>query len=190
MAQPAEQVPGVIRTVSSREVYRNRWLSVREDVVQRQDGSRGIYSVVDRADYVVVIAAERGGFHLVDQYRYPTRGRCWEFPQGCFPAGRTGTAEELGRLELVEETGLTAESWVPLGTLDAWHGASPQAFTAFLATGLHTGEHRREHEEQDMRQRWVSRVDFEAMIRSGAIRDDSTVAAYQLLQLHERATAE
>nr|BFE84754.1 hypothetical protein GCM10020093_073550 [Planobispora longispora] len=78
-------LPGTIRTVSTREVYRNRWLSFREDVVERADGTRGIYSVVDRPDYAVVIAADGGGFHLVEQYRYPIRGRYWEFPQGCFP---------------------------------------------------------------------------------------------------------
>jgi len=188
MAQPAEPVPGLIQTVSSREVYRNPWLSVREDVVQRQDGSRGIYSVVDRPDYVVVIAAERGGFHLVDQYRYPIRGRYWEFPQGCFPAGRTGTAEELGRTELAEETGLRATSWTPIGRPYGWHGASGQAFTVFLATGLRAGAPAREHEEQDMGQRWASRAEFEQMIRAGRIRDDNTMAAYLLLLLHERAT--
>jgi 8-oxo-dGTP pyrophosphatase MutT (NUDIX family) len=178
-----------IRTVSTREVYRNRWLSVREDVVRRPDGSEGIYSVVDRPDYAVVIAAERDGFHLVSQYRYPIRGRFWEFPQGCFPDGRTGTAEELGRAELAEETGLRAASWTDLGTLYGWHGASGQAFTTFLATGLRAGPPRREHEEQDMLCRWVPRAGFEQMIRDGDVRDDSTVAAYFLLLMHERGTA-
>ncbi|MDA0631892.1 NUDIX hydrolase [Nonomuraea sp. MCN248] len=186
MVQPMERVPGVIRTVSSQEVYRNPWLSLREDVVERPDGSRGIYSVVDRPDYAVVIAAEDGGFHLVEQYRYPIQGRYWEFPQGSFPQGRAGTPEELARAELAEETGVTAASWTPLGSLFGWHGASGQAFTAFLATGLSRGVPRREHEEQDMRQRWVSRAEFEEMIRDGSIRDDSTVAAYFLLLMHER----
>lgn len=187
MVQHAEPAPGLIETVSSREVYRNPWLSLREDVVRRPDGTEGIYSVVDRPDYVVVIAAERGGFHLVDQYRYPVRGRYWEFPQGCFPQGRTGTAEELGRAELAEETGLSASSWTALGAPYGWHGASGQAFTAFLATGLDAGAPQREHEEQDMGQCWVPRAEFERMIRAGRIRDDSTLAAYLLLLLHERA---
>ncbi|MBN3933100.1 NUDIX hydrolase [Streptomyces verrucosisporus] len=186
MRRIPEPAPGIIRTVSSREVYRNPWLSLREDVVERPDGSRGLYSVVDRPDYAVVIAAEHGGFHLVDQYRYPVRGRYWEFPQGCFPPGRNGTAEELGRAELAEETGLSAASWTALGTPYGWHGASGQAFTVFLATGLSTGPPRREHEEQDMRHRWVPRAEFERMILAGEIRDDSTLAAYLLLQLHER----
>jgi 8-oxo-dGDP phosphatase len=177
---------GVIRTVTSREIYRNRWLSLREDVVERPDGTRGIYSVVDRPDYAVVIAAERDGFHLVEQYRYPLGGRFWEFPQGCLPDGRTGPAQEVARTELAEETGLRARSWTALGRLYGWQGASGQAFTAFLATGLTAGPHRREHEEQDMRHRWVPRAEVERMIADGEIQDDSSVAAYLLLMLHER----
>src|SRR5690606_40047157 len=97
------------------------------------------------------------------------------------------TGVQTCALPISEETGLSATSWTPLGTLYGWHGASGQAFTVFLATGLRAGTPRREHEEQDMRHRWVSRAEFERMIRTGAIRDDSTVAAYLLLQLHERA---
>ena len=36
-----------------------------------------------------------------------------------------------------------------------------------------------------MRQRWVARGEFKNMIRNGTITDDSTVAAYSLLMLHE-----
>ena len=38
-----------------------------------------------------------------------------------------------------------------------------------------------------MRQAWVPRARFEEMIGEGAITDDSTVAAYALLLLYERA---
>lgn len=188
MAQPAEPVPGTIRTVSSREVYRNPWLSLREDVIERPDGSHGIYSVVDRPDFVVVIAAEDDGFHLVDQYRYPIGGRYWEFPQGAFPDRRPVDPVELAHRELAEETGLRARSLVELGHLFGWHGASGQAFTVFLATQLTHGRPDREPEEQDMRHRWFPRAEFERMIRDGRIKDNCTLAAYTLLLLHERGT--
>jgi hypothetical protein len=38
-----------------------------------------------------------------------------------------------------------------------------------------------------MQQRWVSRGEFKNMIRNGTITDDSTVAAYSLLALHEES---
>jgi ADP-ribose pyrophosphatase len=71
-----------IETISSREVYRNRWMTVREDAIRRQDGSSGIYGVVHKPDFSLIIPYENGAFHLVEQYRYPVKGRYLEFPQG------------------------------------------------------------------------------------------------------------
>jgi ADP-ribose pyrophosphatase YjhB (NUDIX family) len=177
----------VIRQVASRVVYRNPWLTLREDEVERPDGSRGIYSVVEKPDFALIIPMERDGFHLVEQYRYPTGRRMWEFPQGTFPAGERGEPDALARKELEEETGIRAGSLHRLGFLHCAHAISGQGFHVYLATDLHHGTARREVEEQDMRQNWVSRGNFEDMVRRGVITDDSTVAAYMLLRLNEHA---
>lgn len=177
-----------VRRLSSRVVYRNPWMTVREDAVQRLDGSRGVYGLVDRPDFALVIPAEDDGFHLVEEYRYPIGRRSWNFPQGSAPDQQECAPLELARRELAEETGLRAGTMTPLGFLHCSHGSSKQGFHAFLATELQAGPADREIEEQDMRQRFVSRREFEQMIRTGAITDDSTVAAYMLLLLRERAT--
>ncbi|MDT7805878.1 MAG: 8-oxo-dGDP phosphatase [Actinomycetota bacterium] len=177
-----------IRRLSTRLVYRNAWLAVHEDRIERQDGSEGIYSVIERPDFALVMATENDGFHLVDQYRYPVRGRYWEFPQGCFPDWGAGTQEELARAELAEETGLRAGALRHLGHMLAWHGASPQACDVFVATDLTPGPPDREPSEQDMRHRWVTRGEFERMIRDGEIKDNSTIAAYGLYLLAERGS--
>ena len=177
---------GVVRQVSTREVYRNRWLSLREDEVARPDGSAGIYSVVDKPDFALVIPAEPDGFHLVEQYRYPVGGRYWEFPQGTTSAGVTLPPEELARGELAEETGLRAGRLELLGHLHCAYGMSSQGFDVFLATELTPGPTAREDTEQDMRQRLVTRAEFEALVRSGRVTDDSTLAAYALLLMRER----
>lgn len=186
MTQAPDAETVAVRQLSSHIVYQNPWLTLREDQVERLDGSRGIYSVIDRPDFALVIPMEKDGFHLVDQYRYPIRGRYWEFPQGCFADGRDGEPAELASTELAEETGLRANSLIHLGHLFGAHGISGQGFNVFLATGLVPGAPNREIEEQDMRQRWFARTEFERMIRNGQIRDDSTVAAYTLLLLSER----
>jgi hypothetical protein len=36
-------------------VYENRWMKVREDAIRRQDGSIGIYGVVEKSDFVVIV---------------------------------------------------------------------------------------------------------------------------------------
>ncbi|MDL4774936.1 MULTISPECIES: NUDIX domain-containing protein [Thermomonosporaceae] len=176
-----------VRRLASRVVYENAWMTVREDEIQRLDGARGIYGVVDKPDFALVIPAADGGFHMVEEYRYPIGRRTWNFPQGSFPGDETGTPEELARRELAEETGFRAATLTPLGYLNASHGTSSQGFHVFLATGLEPGPHARETEEQDMRQRFVGRAEFERLVREGAVTDDSTVAAYTLLALHENA---
>ena len=121
--------------------------------------------------------------------RYPVGHRSWEFPQGTLPNRADGEPAELARRELAEETGLRARRLYHLGDLHPAKGMSSQGLAVFVAEGLETGEHAREHEEQDMRQRWVSRSDFEDMIRSGHVTDDSTLAAYLLFLLQRPAEA-
>ena len=75
-----------ITRIASREVYRNDWMIVREDDIRRPDGSPGIYGVVDKPDYALVIAVDGERVRLVEQFRYPLGERRWEFPQGTAPA--------------------------------------------------------------------------------------------------------
>lgn len=172
-----------MRTLGSREVYRNAWLSVREDDVQRDDGSVGIYGVVDRQDFALVVPAERDGFWLVEQYRYPVRRRSWEFPQGTWGAGATGTPEELAAAELREETGLRAESLRHLGHFHEAYGMSSQGFDVYLATGLTPGEPERDPTEQDMRHAFFPEAELLGLIARGKMVDACTLAAYALVQI-------
>jgi 8-oxo-dGDP phosphatase len=176
-----------IRMLASGVVYEDDWMRLRRDEIERRDGSRGTYAFIEKRDFALVIPAENDGFHLVEEFRYPIARRTWSFPQGGFPRGESGSPEELARLELEQETGLRARELVRLGYLHTSHGTSSQAGHYFLATGLSPGPPSREAEEQDMRQAWVSRARFEEMIGEGLITDDSTVAAYTLLLLNERA---
>jgi 8-oxo-dGTP pyrophosphatase MutT (NUDIX family) len=171
------------RTLSSTVRFANRWLSLREDEIERADGSRGVYTVVDKPDFALVIPLERDGFHLVEQYRYPVGARSWEFPSGSFPAGVTGTPEEMAAAELAEETGFVAGRLEKLGFVHCANALTGEGAHVFLATGLTPGEPHREETEQDMRQQWFSRADVAAMITDGVLTDGPTLAAYLLLTL-------
>ena len=181
-----------IERLTSREVYRNPWMVVREDGVRRLDGSPGIYGVIDKPTYALVIATDGDRYRLVEQYRYPIGLRRWEFPQGTAPESADGSeppAEELAARELREETGLRAGSMVRLGMLDVAPGMSSQRGWVWLATGLTEGEHEREHEEQDMRSAWFSRAEMERMMLDGELTDAQTLAAWALYLLRERSDA-
>lgn len=176
-----------IRTLATSVVYSDPWMRLRRDNIERRDGSRGSYAFIEKPDFALVIPFHNDGFHLVEEYRYPIGRRTWSFPQGGFPPGGPGgNPEELAQLELAQETGFRAATMTRLGTLHCAHGLTNQRGHIFLATGLTPGEPDREVEEQDMRQDWVRRYDFEKMIDNGEITDDSTVAAYGLFLIAER----
>lgn len=172
-----------IRALASRQIYQNNWLTIREDDIRRPDGSTGVYAVVDKPTYALVIPRDGDRFHLVEQFRYPLGLRRWEFPQGTAPDRADLEPAALAARELREETGLTAASLVELGVLDVAPGMSSQRGRVFLATGITEGPHDREHEEQDMRSAWFDRAEIEQMMRDGVITDAQSMAAWTLLLL-------
>lgn len=174
-----------MQTLSSRQVYANRWMTVREDAVRRADGTDGIYGVIDKPTYALVIPLDGDRLHLVEQFRYPVGRRRWEFPAGTAPDRAEVDPAELAARELAEETGLVAGRMELLGRLDVAPGMSSQLGTAWLATELTAGPARREHTEQDMRAAWFTVGEFDAMIRRGDVTDAQSLAAYLLLHLRD-----
>lgn len=176
-----------METLSSRQVYANSWMTVREDAVRRPDGTDGIFGVIDKPTAAVVIPRDGDRLHLVEQFRYPVGARRWEFPMGTAPERAEVDPAQLAARELAEETGLVAGRMELLGRLDIAPGMSSQREHVFLATGLTAGAPDREHQEQDMRTAWFTVAEFEAMVGDGRIVDAQTLAAYLLLLLHRRA---
>ena len=172
-----------IERLGSREIFRNAWLTLREDEIAYADGTRGLYTVVEKHDFALVLPYSGEGFWLVQQYRYALGRRAWEFPQGGWPAGRSGTPEQLAAAELREETGLRAERFEHLGRLDSAPGYASNAFDVFLATGLTEGEPNREASEADMVHAHFTETELRRMITDGEFRDSNSLAALTLLQL-------
>ncbi|MGG5810249.1 NUDIX domain-containing protein [Falsiroseomonas sp. CW058] len=177
-----DDTPDIVAT-ATRIVYENRWMRVREDAVRRRDGSAGIYGVVEKDDFVVVVPVEAdGSIHLVQQFRYPVGARFWEFPQGMW-GGPGADPRRAAEHELAEETGLAAASMVEAGHLYEGYGTMNQGFRVYLATGLTPGQARPEAEEQDLVSRRFPRAEVERMLREGEIKDSVTLAAWGLLAL-------
>lgn len=175
-----------IKTISSREVYRNPWTSVREDVIERANGQRGIYGVIDKDPASIIIPLEKtaeGEFvYLIEQFRYTVGGRFSEFPQGGWEEANVDP-EQMARGELREETGLTAEKMTLLSTLQIAYGVMNQKHHVFLAEGLTHGESEPDAEEHDLVLKRVSVPEFEHMVLSGEIVDNCSVAAWGLYKI-------
>src|SRR5688500_19976284 len=90
------------RTITSRPVYANPWVRIREDVAEMPDGRTTIYGVVECKPAVGVLPfVDERTVVLVGQYRYVARDFFWEMPTG---GGGDGEAlEGAARRELGEE---------------------------------------------------------------------------------------
>jgi 8-oxo-dGTP pyrophosphatase MutT (NUDIX family) len=176
----------VIKTISSREVYRNKWTRVREDVIERANGERGVYGVIDKDPACIVIpldATPAGDFiYLVEQFRYTVGRRYKELPQGGWEIPDPDP-EAMARGELREETGLTAERLTLLATLQIGYGVMNQKHYVFLAEGLTPGPHQRDAEESDLEVHRVSVAEFEAMLLDGTIVDNCSAAAWGIYRV-------
>lgn len=171
-----------IRTLGSREVYRNPWLRVREDEIERGDGSQSIYGVVEKDDCAVILPIEGDTIYLVEQFRYTIGQRALELPQGGWETADVDP-EELARGELREETGLVADSMTYLGALWIAYGFARQRQYVYLATGLkHVGADP-DPEEQDLVVKTATITEFERMLLDGTIQEVTTLAAWGLYKL-------
>jgi len=171
-----------IRTLATREIYRNRWLRLREDQIERSNGAHGIYSVVEKDDCAIIIPLEGDTLYLIEQFRYTIQQRALELPQGGWETADVNP-EELARGELREETGLIAASMIQLGAMWVAYGFARQKMHVFLATGLTLAGTDPDPEEHDLVLRSTSVAEFEEMLLSGTIRDDCTIAAWGLYRL-------
>jgi 8-oxo-dGTP pyrophosphatase MutT (NUDIX family) len=171
-----------ITTLSSREVYRNHWMRLREDEILRSNGKKGIYGVVEKNDAAIILPIDRGRVWLVEQFRYTIQERTLELPQGGWEM-EIDSPEELARGELKEETGLDAANMTHLGTLWIAYGFCRQKQHVFLATGLTQTEKEPDPEEHDLVIRSVPVEEFEQMMLSGQVRDNCTLSAWGLYLL-------
>ncbi len=48
-----------IKTISAREVYRNKWTRVREDIIERSNGERGVFGVIEKDPACIIIPLEK-----------------------------------------------------------------------------------------------------------------------------------
>lgn len=168
-------LPNPWRTVSSRDVYANPWIEVREDAVVRPDGSPGIYGVVSFRTVAlgaVPLHADSTTV-LVGQHRYTLDEWSWEIPEGGGDPQRPAE-QELAR-ELEEETGLVAARLTPLGRLHTSNSVTDERALLFLAEDLTEGPARPEPTEQLVTWR-LPLADAVAMAEDGRITDSMSVA--------------
>jgi ADP-ribose pyrophosphatase len=163
------------RTLTTRDVYVNPWIRVREDVAELPDGRTTLYGVVQCATAVGVLPfLDARTVVLVGQYRYVARDFYWEMPTG---AVRPGESEEAAvQRELAEEAGYEADRLVKLGTFHSSKSVVDETAHVYLAEGLRPVVHDADDTEF-LEVRAFSLDEVVRMVDASEIRDAMTVVA-------------
>lgn len=106
-------------------VHENRFITVADVTIDRH-GERGLYTIIERADTVLMFVRDKVGDRvlLLEQHRFPSNMRSLELPMGAIEAGET--PYEAACRELMEETGLTIRSHDPVASFYPSAGLSAQ----------------------------------------------------------------
>jgi len=174
------------KKLSSRVVYDNDWMEVREDHVINPGGGENQYGHVHFKNRAVAIVAldESDNTWLVGQQRYTLDEYSWELPMGGAPLDEEPLA--AARRELLEETGLSARDWQEVMRLHTSNSITDEVGFVYVATDLSMGAPNTE-ETEELEVRKVPLQAAVQMVLDGEITDAISAAA--LLRLHALKTA-
>lgn len=137
---------GSWKVVSSKTVYKNPWMTVREDSVIRPDGKPGIFGVATLLPGSSVLPITDDGYvYITEEYRYGVERDSIEAASGGMDKNETPL--ETAKRELLEETGLIADEWINCGMVDPLTSVIVAPQYLFIAKGLKQGEAKPEETE-------------------------------------------
>ncbi len=169
-------LPQPWRTLSSREVYRNPWLRLREDIAELPDGRTTLYGVCEFGDCVGVLPfVDDDHVVMVRQYRYVQgESHRWEMPTGGVRSGES--LEAAAQRELIEEAGYRAGLLTPINTYFTSKSVCQETAHLFVGRDLEPVGAR--PDETEFLQ--IAVLPFEEVLRqvlASEIRDSMTVIA-------------
>ncbi len=163
------------KTASTRAVYENRWMKLREDIAVLPNGRTTIYGVVECADAVGVLPfVDRETVLMVGQYRYVAQDFHWEMPTGGRHAGET--LEQAAQRELAEEAGHEAGRLIKLCDFHTSKSILREVAHLYLAEDLRPASCPPDHTEF-IERRVFPFSEVLAMVERGEIKDSMTVIA-------------
>lgn len=160
------------KTLSSKQVYKGRFLKIEQDEVQAPDGKVYVREYILHPGAAMMIPLlPNGNVIMVHQYRHAVKQVMLEFP-----AGKRDPGEQTlntAKRELVEETGYEAREWKFLTTIHPVIGYSNEHIDLYLAKDLLQMEQKLDHGEF-IEVVEVNPKDLMQLVREGKVSDVKT----------------
>jgi len=163
------------------ELYSGERLSIEKKQIRLPNGREVERVVVHPGDAAAVLPVRADGCcYLIRQFRYALGEYIFEAPAGTMRAGERPL--DTARRELIEETGLQAETLIDRGFIFTTPGFTDERIFLFEAHGLSPSCLFQKDEDEDIELLKVPLTDLPAMICDGRISDAKTIAlAYRCL---------
>lgn len=163
------------QTKKSDLVYSNSWIEVHHNEIINPSGGEGIYGKVHFKNTAVGIIPLDEAYNtwIVGQYRYPLDIYSWEIPEGGSPKERSPLVS--AQMELKEETGITATSWLKIMDLHTSNSVTDETAHIYIAKDLSFGPSQPEETELIK----VKKIAFKELLEltmQGKITDAMSVA--------------
>lgn len=167
------------KTLSSRTLYSGRVLTLEILDVELADGRPAVREIIRHARAVGVLPRlPDGRFLWVRQYRKAMEEEVVEVCAGLVEPDEA--PEAAARRELAEETGWAAGRLVPMGEVYSSPGYSDEKVDLYFAECAEPAEAAAQDEDERVETVAMSPEEIDGAIRSGAIRDAKSIAAWLL----------
>jgi ADP-ribose pyrophosphatase len=167
-------VPGDPPSVSRQTRFEGKIVSVVWETVTLPNGKQPEIEIVRHPGGAAAVALDdKGRVCLLRQYRPVFRDWIWELPAGKLDPGEDALA--TAQRELIEEAGVKAERWRPLGGVYSSPGVFSETVYLYLAEEL-TAVPSAAEEHELFEVHWLPLEDALARAADGDINDGKTVA--------------
>jgi ADP-ribose pyrophosphatase len=156
------------------EIYRGKRLRVVKDRYRLPSGREKERIVIHPGDAAAMLPIDGDTCILLRQFRFAIGKYLCEAPAGTVDPGETPLA--TAKRELMEETGLSGETFIPRGFIYTTPGFTTEKIHLFEVRGLTPSHGHTLDEDEEIEVVRVPASEVLAMVRDGRIRDAKTIA--------------
>jgi len=156
------------------DIYRGKRLRVSRELYRLPSGREKERIVIHPGDAVAMLPIEGESCVLLRQFRFAIGEELCEAPAGTMDPGETPL--QTAQRELIEETGLAGETFIPRGFIYSNPGFTTEKIHLFEVRGLTPSTEFGKDEDEEIEVVRVPVPEVLAMALDGRIRDAKTIA--------------